>query len=131
MATLKQVRDGLATNLSSLTSSMQVYRFRPKDPKFPCAMIGWPDALDLSPAQDGVTRSITLEVAVAVVWGDDESTNDSLSTLFESTAAALLSDRTLGGSVGDIWLGAATFPLVSADDGRTWQECRIPVTVYA
>lgn len=130
MATLSQLRGALATACTSSTA--QMYRARPKDPKFPCRVIGWPEEMDVRPVQDGDSRDTVIPVWVAAEWLDDESSDDLLSALLEETVTALLAAHTLGGVADDIDVRPATnFGQELTADDRTIIWAAIPVAIYS
>lgn len=124
MATaLATQRTAILTALAGITTT-QKYRRRMTNPQFPCHVVGWPDEYDVRPDQSGSTTA-TIPVWVGVEVGDDESADDQLSGLLDSTVTALL-------AVAAYDVQPATdFGETLTDDGRTVVWCRLPVVVFA
>lgn len=129
MATLAQIRSGLATACASVTA--QKYRFRPDNPEYPCVVIGWPTSFDVRANQDG-GRDVEIPVSCGVEVKDPESADDELSALIESTITALSAAPTLGGIAYTIDIAPATdFGVEVIGDERRILWCALPVLVYA
>jgi hypothetical protein len=128
MGTLTAVRTGLKTRLATV-STLNAYRFMPKNPAFPCAVLDWPEEMNVQPAMD-TARDITVPVVVGIELGaDDESSDDLLCGFIESVPAAILADRTLSGAAQDLSFGPITFSRGPIDDGRIIQWFVVPVLV--
>jgi hypothetical protein len=125
MATLAAIRTTVATALAGVTTA-QIYRRRQTNLQYPCLMVGWPTEFDVRAALDGGgSRDATIPVHVGVESTDDDSSDDLLSTLLESTVTALLADRTI-----DVQ-PATDFGEAVTDDGRTIIWATIPARVFA
>jgi hypothetical protein len=130
MATLTQIRTGLKANVASVTA-LNVTRFMPKTPQFPCAVLDWPDELDLTPMILDTGYDVTIPVIVGVEINDDESADDLLCGFITTVPAAILADRTLGGMCDDLNVSPITFSRSLTDEGRLIQWFTVPVTVLA
>jgi hypothetical protein len=130
MATLTQVRTGLKTTVDSVTTA-QRYRFQPKNPQFPCIVVGLPDEFDTRATETG-QRTMLIPVWCGAEGNDDESTDDAIHSLVEATVAALLAAPTLGGVVESIDVQPATsFSATVTADNRVTVWCSLPIEVFA
>lgn len=124
MATsLATVRASVSTALSSAMTTCNHYRRRETDYKYPAVVVGWPQEFDVRPTLGAGERDITLDVWVACEVGDDDSTDDQLSSLLESAVTALLA--TAAWDVRPV----TDFGEQQTADERTVIWCRIPVAV--
>jgi hypothetical protein len=126
MATaLATIRTTIATALAGVTSA-NIYRRRQTNLHYPCLMIGWPTEFDVRAALDaGGSRDATIPVHVGVEVADDDSSDDLLSTILESTVTALLVNNSF-----DVQ-PATDFGEGVTDDGRTILWATLPVKVFA
>jgi hypothetical protein len=131
MATLTQIRTALKANVASVTT-LNVYRFMPLTPQFPCAVLDWPDELDLTPMILDTGYNVTIPVRIGVNLSDEESADDLLGGFITSVPAAILADKTLGGMCDDLNVEPVSFSRTLTADGATLiQWVDIPVMVLA
>ncbi len=125
MSSLATIRTAIVTALAGVNTA-QIYRRRQTNMQYPCLMVGWPLEFDVRAALDGGgSRDATIPVHVGVENTDDDSSDDLLSTLLESTVSALLAVSTY-----DVQ-PATDFGEGLTDDGRTIIWATIPVRVFA
>jgi hypothetical protein len=125
MTALATARAAVVTSLSGITTA-QVYRRRQTNYQYPCLVVGWPDEFDPRPVQGGGTLDdFVLPVWVACEITDDDSSDDLLSTLLDSTVTALGSTAAWG--VEPI----SNFGEQQSEDGRTIVWCSIPLKVMS
>lgn len=130
MATITQTRTAMNAALSALTTANR-YRFRPKNPQYPCTVIGMPDEWDTRPVE-GSARTMTFPVWVGIDGKDDESTEDTFEALIESVVTTLLANPTLTGVVDSLDVQPVTnFTASISGDDRVILWCSIPVEVFA
>jgi hypothetical protein len=124
------IRAAIKSNLSTLTT-LERYDFEPRDPKWPCAIVSWPDELDPRATFDG-NVDIVIPVRFQVAWTGDESSDQALMDLMEAAVNAIESDRDLGSTVGDLSCGPFTnIGGGETQDGRTFMQFVVPVEVLA
>ncbi len=125
MSSLATIRTAIVTALAGVTTA-QIYRRRQTNMQYPCLFVGWPLEFDVRAALDGGgSRDATIPVHVGVENTDDDSSDDLLSTLLESTVSALLAVNTY-----DVQ-PATDFGEGLTDDGRSIIWATIPVRVFA
>jgi len=124
MATsLATARASVSTALTAAMTGCNHYRRRQTDYKYPAVVVGWPQEFNVRPTLGAGERDITLDVWVACELGDDDSTDDLLSSLLESAVTALL-----GTAAWDVQPVTDFGEQVTADE-RTVIWCRLPVAV--
>lgn len=119
--TLAATRTALAAVLVNVTEA-HTYRRRQTNPQYPCLLVGWPDEFDVRPTF-GEARDVTVPVWVGCEVGDDDSSDDLLSSLLESAVTQLTSN-----SAWDVQ-PASNFGEQLLDDGRVIIWCSLPVRV--
>lgn len=125
MATsLSTARSGVSTALAGITTA-QRYTRRQTNYQFPCFLVSWPTRYDVNPDQ-GDERDFDLIVSVGVEITEDDSSDDLLSSLLDSAAAALLTANAAWG-VGP----ASNFGEALTEDGRAVIWADLPVQVMS
>jgi hypothetical protein len=122
------IRAAIKSNLSTLTT-LHRYDFEPKDPKFPCAVVSWPDQLDPRATLGGGV-DLVIPVRFQVMWNGDESTDQALMDLMEAAVNAIESDPDLNNTVDDVSCGPfSNIGVGQTEDGRTFMQFVVPVEV--
>ena len=120
---LATARTALFDDLSTI-EDVEPYRHRLENYQYPCAIVGWPQSMDVRP--DFVQeRDYVIDVYVAVAVTDPESSDELLSELIEAVVEVLLD-----GSNRDV-RPATDFGERLLADNRVEISCRLPVAVFA
>ena len=126
MATsLATARGNLYTTLSAAVTSANHYKRRQTNYQYPAVVVGWPQEFDVRPTYGANERDFTIDVWVACEVTEDDSTDDLLSSLLETSVTALLTN-----SAWDVQPATDFGEQPTADD-RTVIWCRLPVQILA
>lgn len=134
-ATMAQIREGLAANLSSI-SGVQVSAYMLAAPT--------PPAIHIIPATIAYDRAgsrgldqVTMTVQAFLTLGLDQAAQMKLDELIAPTGArsiktALESDSTLGGTAQDVWVSAMSdYAVVTLPDRGQMLSAEWQVTVFS
>lgn len=129
---LVAIRNRIKANIATSTyATFEVYDYEPKDPKYPCAVVSWPDTLDPRATMAGDV-DVTFPVRFMIVWKGDESSDQALLEAMESAVEAIESDRDLNGNADDLSCGPFTnIGAVALADDRVVMAFTVPVDVLA
>lgn len=134
MATLSQIREGIATNLSTI-DGLRTSAFVPDEPKPPIAVI-FPDNISFDTAFGRGLDTYSFSVQVIVSKVSDRNAQSNLDGYCnadggQSVKAAIESDRTLAGLVQDLRVTAARDYRAATINENTYLTVTFVVTVYA
>jgi hypothetical protein len=128
---LASIRNQIKSNISSTFTTYEVYDYEPKSPRFPCAIVSWPDTFDPRVTMAGDV-DLTFPVRFMLVWKGDESSDQALMDAMEAAVNAIESDRNLGNNVDDISCGPLTnIGAVTMPDDTVIMQFVVPVEVLA
>lgn len=128
---LASIRNRIKTNIAATMTTFQVYDYEPKNPKYPCAIVGLPETLDPRATMAGDV-DLTIPVRFMVVWIGDESADQALMDAMEAAVNAIESDRDLNGQADDLSCGAFTnIGMATLTDDRVVAMFTVPVEVLA
>lgn len=134
MATLSDIRSGIATNLGTI-SGLRTAAFVPDEPKPPIAVV-FPENISFDTAfgRGLDTYSFTVQVIVSKV--SDRNAQSNLDAYCNpsgasSVKAAIESDKTLGGLVQDLRVTEARDYRAATINENTYLTVTFAVTVYA
>ena len=134
MATLSDIRSGIATNLGTI-SGLRTAAFVPDEPKPPIAIV-FPENISFDTAfgRGLDTYSFTVQVIVSKV--SDRNAQSNLDSYCNpsgasSVKAAIESDKTLGGLVQDLRVTEARDYRAATINENTYLTVTFAVTVYA
>lgn len=134
MATMAEIREGLAANLSSI-QDVQVSAYMLSAPT-PPAMHIFPSEIEYDQAQQRGLDIVTMTVQAFVALGVDIAAQITLDELLaqsgvRSVKTAVEADSTLGGKVQDVHVTAATgYQPFPTKDGGAILACSWTVLVY-
>lgn len=133
MATVTQVCEGLATNLSTI-DGVQVSAWMLSSPTPPAIHV-IPPAIEYHQAMQDGFNELTFTVQAFVALGTDIGTQKRLAQLRAPTGsssikAAIEADRTLGGVVKDLIVRSSSEPEVFVQAERQMLVSDFTVTVY-
>lgn len=128
---LAAVRNRIKTNIAAAMTTFEVYDFEPKDPRYPCAIVSFPEVFDPRATMGG-DIDLTIPVRFLIVWATDESSDQVLMDAMEAAVNAIESDRDLNSNVDDLScgpfvnIGATLLP-----DDRVVMQFTVPVEIMA
>ena len=134
MATLSEIRTGIATNLGTI-SGLRTSAYVPDEPKPPIAII-FPENISFDTAFGRGLDTYTFTVQVIVSKISDRNAQSNLDGYCNpsgasSVKAALESDKTLGGLVQDLRVTEARDYRAATINENTYLTVTFAVTVYA
>lgn len=133
MATLKQLREGLATRLRTVDGLGQVSEYRLANLMPPCAYIKVSKTERLAMGRHSVAlRQVTFAVNVLMAAGLEEASQLKLDELVDSGAIpdALEADQTLGGVAGSVYVsGVSEYDPVSIGENQAGWRATYEVLV--
>lgn len=128
---LAAIRNQIKANISVTLSDFEVYDYEPKAPRFPCAIVSWPETLDPRATMAG-DIDLVFPVRFMIVWKGDESSDLALMETMEAAVNAIESDRDLDGNADDLSCGPFTgIGAVTMPDDTVVMQFIIPVEVMA
>lgn len=134
MATLSDIRSGIATNLGTI-SGLRTAAFVPDEPKPPIAIV-FPENITFDTAFGRGLDTFTFTVQVIVSKVSDRNAQANLDGYCNpsgasSVKAAIESDKTLGGLVQDLRVTEARDYRAATINENTYLTVTFAVTVYA
>lgn len=134
MATLSDIRSGIATNLGTI-SGLRTAAFVPDEPKPPIAIV-FPENITFDTAFGRGLDTFTFTVQVIVSKVSDRNAQSNLDAYCNpsgasSVKAAIESDKTLAGLVQDLRVTEARDYRAATINENTYLTVTFAVTVYA
>lgn len=135
---LAAVRRGIKRTLDNVSGLQAVYGYIPPAPTPPCAIVGWPQTVDLQPyLNNPSTRlEVTIPVRVLVTMSDNKNADLNLGEFCElagssSIYEAFANDPTLGDiDVEAVVTSVTDFgPITLAEGGLIYLACTFLVDV--
>jgi hypothetical protein len=128
---LASIRNRIKVNIAATMTTYEVYDFEPKEPKYPCAIVSWPESLDPRATMAGDV-DLVFPVRFMIVWKGDESSDQVLMDAMEAAVNAIESDRDLNSTADDVSCGAFTnIGASTLADDRVIMQFVVPVEVLA
>lgn len=128
---LAAIRNRIKTNISAVMTTYEVYDYEPKNPRYPCAIVSFPDTFDPRATMAGDVN-MTIPVRFMVEWLTDESSDQVLMDAMESAVNAIESDRDLNSNADDLSCGPfVNIGAVLLPDERVILQFTVPVDVLA
>lgn len=126
---LAVIRNQIKDNIITALDTFEVYDYEPKSPRFPCAIVSWPETLDPRVTMAG-DIDVVFPVRFMIVWKGDESSDRALMDAMEAAVNAIESDRDLNNNVDDLSCGPFTgIGAVTMPDDTVVMQFIIPVEV--